>query len=49
MKLSQLVIPAALWLLLSCCSAAPAQTTQSIDSPAVAKKVTVTLVRWPYT
>ena len=48
MKLSQLLIPAALWLLLSS-SAAPAQTTQSLDSPAVAKKVTVTLVRWPYT
>ena len=49
MKLSQLLIPAALWLLLSCCSAAPAQTTQSVDFPAVAKRVKVTLVRWPYT
>jgi len=48
MQLRQLLIPATLWLLLGCGAVAIAQTSATVYQPTVAK-VTVTLVRWPYT
>ena len=49
MNLRQLMVTATLWLLLNCGPVALSQTGPAVDSPTVAKKVTVTLVRWPYT
>jgi hypothetical protein len=49
MKLRQLLIPGTLSLLLTCGTFAVAQTRRTVESATAAEKVTVTLVRWPYT